>query len=112
MIDDASRTHLVLIPSYDSGPLLAASVREARAHWNPVWVVIDGSTDGSEQAVERMARDDAGLRVLKLAANGGKACWPRARPATRMRWRWMPTASIQAKRSAVSWLCRSSIRRR
>lgn len=72
MIDDVSRTHLVLIPSYNSGPLLAVTVREARAHWNPVWVVIDGSSDGSEQAVERMARDDAGLRVLKLAVNSGK----------------------------------------
>ncbi|MGD9942711.1 MAG: glycosyltransferase family 2 protein [Burkholderiaceae bacterium] len=72
MIDHASRTHLVLIPSYNSGPLLASTVAEARANWNPVWVVIDGSTDGSEQAVERMARVDAGLRVLKLPVNRGK----------------------------------------
>ncbi|WP_207538024.1 glycosyltransferase family 2 protein [Sabulicella rubraurantiaca] len=63
---------LVLIPSYNSGPHLAATVREARAAWAPVWVVVDGSTDGSEAPVEEMARTDPGLRVLRLPRNSGK----------------------------------------
>lgn len=67
-----SSTHLVLIPSYDSGALVAATVEEARAHWAPVWVVIDGSTDGSEQALLRRAEQDPGLKVLVLPANVGK----------------------------------------
>ncbi|MGP1681677.1 MAG: glycosyltransferase family 2 protein, partial [Giesbergeria sp.] len=39
-----SATHLVLIPSYNSGPKVCETVTQARAHWNPVWVVVDGST--------------------------------------------------------------------
>lgn len=68
----ASTTHLVLIPSYNAGARLVSTVRGARAVWNPVWVVVDGSTDGSEAAVEAMARDDDGIRVLMLPANRGK----------------------------------------
>lgn len=67
-----SRTHLVLIPSYNSGPLLALTVAAARAFWAPVWVVIDGSSDGSEAAVEQMAERDPALRLLRLPRNEGK----------------------------------------
>lgn len=67
-----STTHLVLIPSFDTGARLCDTVREARAQWNPVWVVIDGSTDGSRAEVQRLAIGDAGLRVLVLPHNQGK----------------------------------------
>lgn len=67
-----SATHLVLIPSYNTGPRLAETVRTARAHWDPVWVVVDGSTDGSAALLADLARADAGLRVLVRARNGGK----------------------------------------
>ena len=67
-----STTHLVLIPSFDTGARLCDTVREARAEWNPVWVVIDGSTDGSTADVQRLAVGDAGLRVLVLPRNQGK----------------------------------------
>ncbi len=67
-----STTHLVLIPSFDTGARLCDTVREARMQWNPVWVVIDGSTDGSTAEVQRLAVDDAGLRVLVLPHNQGK----------------------------------------
>lgn len=63
-------THGVIIPSYNSGPLLAEVVRATIERWSPVWVVIDGSTDGSEQAV--LAMDDPGVRCLVLPENGGK----------------------------------------
>lgn len=68
----ASATHLVLVPSYDTGPILVETVRAARAHWNPVWVVLDGSTDGSRERLAPLAAADPGLRVLELAANSGK----------------------------------------
>ena len=42
-----SATHLILIPSYNPGSKVVETVHAARAHWNPVWVVTDGSTDGS-----------------------------------------------------------------
>jgi len=67
-----SDTHLVIIPSFNSGPLLARTVAAARRYWGPVWVVVDGSTDQSGDAVEMMARIDPVLRVLRLPVNQGK----------------------------------------
>jgi glycosyltransferase involved in cell wall biosynthesis len=68
----ASSTHLVLIPSYNTGPRFPGTVREALAQWRPVWVVVDGSTDGSENLVLEQAKCDDGLRVLLLPRNRGK----------------------------------------
>jgi len=68
----ASSTHLVLIPSYNPGIKVDETVREARAHWNPVWVVVDGSTDGSAERLEALAERDPGLRVIVLPTNQGK----------------------------------------
>lgn len=68
----ASRSHLVVIPSYNPGPQVAETVRAARAQWAPVWVVVDGSTDGSGALLQGMAAADPCLRVLALARNGGK----------------------------------------
>lgn len=68
----ASATHLVLIPSYNPGMKVDETVRAARAHWNPVWVVVDGSTDGSAERLQAMAAQDDGLRVIVLPANRGK----------------------------------------
>jgi len=68
----ASPTHLVLIPSYNTGPRLLETVQAARAKWNPVWVVIDGSTDGSGEQALAYSRTDAGVRVLVQAQNRGK----------------------------------------
>lgn len=68
----ASRTHLVLIPSYDTGPTVYRTVAEARTMWTPVWVVVDGSSDGTAQGLQAMAAQDAGLRVFVLPHNQGK----------------------------------------
>ncbi|WP_439520360.1 glycosyltransferase family 2 protein [Hydrogenophaga sp.] len=67
-----STTHLVLIPSYNPGRKVLATVRAARAQWTPVWVVIDGSTDGSADWLREEAATDPGLRVLVLPHNRGK----------------------------------------
>ena len=67
-----SSTHLVLIPTYNTGPRLLATVREALARWQPVWVVVDGSTDRSADDVVALARTAPHLRVLSLPRNGGK----------------------------------------
>ncbi|WP_245612993.1 glycosyltransferase family 2 protein [Skermanella stibiiresistens] len=72
MILSPSTTHLVLIPSYNTGPKLFETVRAARRHWTPVWVVIDGSTDGTGEELARLAERDPGLRVLTLPVNSGK----------------------------------------
>ena len=67
-----SRTHLVLIPSYNTGPLVLETARAARRAWSPVWIVVDGSTDGTAEALRDEAARDPGLRVLVLPGNRGK----------------------------------------
>ena len=67
-----SATHLVLIPSFNTGRKLSDTVREARAVWSPVWLVIDGSSDGTAEAAVEWAAADPGLRVLVLPHNQGK----------------------------------------
>jgi glycosyltransferase involved in cell wall biosynthesis len=67
-----SSTHVVVIPSYDTGPLVYSTVAAARAAWSPVWVVVDGSRDGTAEGLRAMAAADPGLRVEVLAKNSGK----------------------------------------
>jgi glycosyltransferase involved in cell wall biosynthesis len=67
-----SRSHLVVIPSYNPGPKVIETVRAARAQWAPVWVVVDGSTDGTAQQLLQLAAADPDLRVLVLPTNQGK----------------------------------------
>lgn len=70
-----SCTHLVLVPSYNTGPRLLQTVREALTVWSPVWVVVDGSTDGSDAPLAALAAESAhagALRILFLEKNSGK----------------------------------------
>jgi glycosyltransferase involved in cell wall biosynthesis len=67
-----SSSHLVLIPSYNSGALVLRTVREALAQWAPVWVVVDGSTDGTGAQLQALAATEPNLRVLVLPVNRGK----------------------------------------
>jgi glycosyltransferase involved in cell wall biosynthesis len=71
-MNPGSSTHLVLIPSYNPGRKVFETVRGARAHWNPVWVVVDGSTDGTAAQLVSMAAEDPGLRVFLRPRNSGK----------------------------------------
>lgn len=71
-MNPASRTHLLLIPSYNTGPKVFDTVRAARARWNPVWVVTDGSTDGTPAGLREIAASDPGLKLIELPANAGK----------------------------------------
>jgi glycosyltransferase involved in cell wall biosynthesis len=68
----SSKTHLVLIPSYNTGAKVYDTVRAARAQWAPVWVVVDGSTDGTAEGLLKMADQDPQLRVMVLKVNHGK----------------------------------------
>ena len=64
-------THLVLIPSYNTGAKLLETVHAARQYNFPVWVVIDGSTDGSATTLQQEAQNDR-FRVIVLPENRGK----------------------------------------
>ena len=68
----ASTTHLVLIPSYNPGPNVLATVRSALAQWAPVWVVVDGSSDGSGEMLQALAATEPGLQIIVLPENRGK----------------------------------------
>jgi hypothetical protein len=68
----ASITHLVLIPSFNPGAQVYDTVRAARRQWAPVWLVVDGSTDGTAAGLQDMAATDPGLRVVVLPDNRGK----------------------------------------
>jgi len=67
-----SSTHLVLMPTYNTGPRLREVVAEVLCHWRHVMVVVDGSTDGSEAAVIELAKSEPALTVLVLSRNSGK----------------------------------------
>ena len=67
--ESVARTHLVLIPSYNSGARLSETVVQALEQWPAVWVVIDGSTDGSAEALAGFGET---LRVIRRTSNGGK----------------------------------------
>jgi glycosyltransferase involved in cell wall biosynthesis len=59
---------LVVIPSYNSGARLLETALAALAEWPAVWVVLDGSTDGSGEVLGQRP----GLRLILRAQNGGK----------------------------------------
>lgn len=69
-----SATHLVLIPTYNTGPRLLRTVRETLAAWSPVWVVVDASTDGSDAPLDALAAEHppGALRIFRRPVNGGK----------------------------------------
>lgn len=61
---------LILIPSYNTGPILRKTVESAVALGKPVWVVFDGSTDGSPDLLNDLRAEN--LRILHLETNSGK----------------------------------------
>ena len=61
---------VVVLPSFNSGSQLARTLREARAEHSDVWVVVDGSTDGSDREAEALGL--SGVRFLRLTKNSGK----------------------------------------
>jgi glycosyltransferase involved in cell wall biosynthesis len=69
---ESSKTHLVLIPSYNPGPKVSATVQAALQQWAPVWVVVDGSTDSTQQGLLEMAAANPALKVFVLPRNQGK----------------------------------------
>jgi glycosyltransferase involved in cell wall biosynthesis len=84
-----SSTHLVVLPSYNTGPRLPETIANVLAHWRPVLLVVDGSTDGSERPMLEWAEGEPGLSVLVQPRNAGKGAavmagaeWARARGFT------------------------------
>lgn len=61
---------LVILPSYNSGTHLPRTMLAARPHCDAVWVVVDGSTDGSGDLAGELEGD--GFHVMRLEKNSGK----------------------------------------
>ncbi|MCK7496952.1 MAG: glycosyltransferase [Comamonadaceae bacterium] len=73
-------------PATTRAPRCYDTVRAARAQWAPVWVVVDGSTDGTAEGLQALAATDPGLRVRGAAAQPRQGR-RRARKASA----WQPT---------------------
>ncbi len=67
-----SKTHAVVIPTYNTGPAVIQTVTGVLSVWTPLWVVIDGSDDGTAEALEELATSNPALRVLRHGRNRGK----------------------------------------
>jgi len=68
-----SSSHLIIIPSYNTGILLQKTITEVLQYYTPVWVIIDGSDDGSEQSLTTLLKQyPCALKVIVLPQNIGK----------------------------------------
>lgn len=64
---------LILIPSYNTGPILERTVTSVLALKTPVWVIIDGSTDDSAGLIARLENsENPAFRTIQLPVNSGK----------------------------------------
>lgn len=64
---------LILIPSYNTGPILLETVTSVLALKTPVWVIFDGSTDGSADLIQPLETLENPLfKILRLEVNSGK----------------------------------------
>ena len=61
---------LILIPSYNTGPILRQTVMSVLACQTPTWVVINGSTDASPKSLESI--DHEHFRIIQMEKNSGK----------------------------------------
>jgi glycosyltransferase involved in cell wall biosynthesis len=69
----AAARPLILIPTYNTGPILRDTIASALALDLPLWVVVDGSTDGSPALLDGLKPVGAAdFRVLELPENSGK----------------------------------------
>lgn len=64
--------HLVIMPAYNPGPVLGPTVRAVLSVWPDLWIVVDGSTDGSEKEIEGLLSSHPSLRIIRYGQNRGK----------------------------------------
>jgi glycosyltransferase involved in cell wall biosynthesis len=61
-----------VVPVYDHGSTIHRLVAELSAHGLPIYIVDDGSHEATRAELERTAADFGGVRLHRLARNGGK----------------------------------------
>ena len=67
-----SDTHVVVIPSYNPGPIVLDVVRSVAEQWDPVWVMIDGSNDGTPEQLAALVESLPNVRLFHFPTNRGK----------------------------------------
>lgn len=70
--DPGNHQDWVVLPSYNSGPRLTATLRECLAWPCSVLVVLDGSHDDSAEAVQAVSGEGERWFLLRRETNGGK----------------------------------------
>lgn len=103
-MNQAIKTHLLLIPSYNTGPIVMKVVQEALRMWQPVWVVIDGSDDGTAELLEKLAESEPELSVLRHSVNQGKgsAIYTGLQEALKQKFTHILTMDADAQHPATS----------
>lgn len=62
----------LVIPVYDHGDAIDATVVNLRPHRLPIFIVDDGSDDLTRDRLDALAADNASIRLLRLPRNKGK----------------------------------------
>lgn len=68
----SSDSHVVVIPSYNTGRILVETIRNVLDEWQPVWLFVDGSTDDSFRCFLDSPEAWPGLSVFVSSDNQGK----------------------------------------
>ncbi len=63
---------LVVVPAYNPGSRLGATLQEVLRFHPDVWLLVDGGTDGSDAHLEALFGGSAGFRVIRRRLNKGK----------------------------------------
>lgn len=65
-------THLILMPAYNPGAVLERTVRRVMETRETLWVIVDGSTDGSEAPLRAIENEMPGFRLIVNREHQGK----------------------------------------
>jgi glycosyltransferase involved in cell wall biosynthesis len=63
---------VVLVPAYNPGSILFKTVQELLGQHPDVWVLVDGSNDGSDKQLKALSEDHTGFRLFSRSWNIGK----------------------------------------
>ncbi len=68
----ASATYLIVIPSFNPGSVVLDVVRDLAPHGLPIWIMIDGSDDGTPERLAELAESLESVRLFHFPRNRGK----------------------------------------
>lgn len=81
-----------VMPAYNAEKYISEAVESIRNQTHADWALIivnDGSTDSTKEEAERLAREDARIRVISLEKGSGSAFQPRKRAILEAETEWV-----------------------